>query len=98
MDDIIENEKKVLIEQRLSNINELHENLKFTLEREENQQLPVVDMKMIHDHKTDQLSSTWYNKPTDAGLIMNYHALVLKHCKCSLVSGFVNRIYHACST
>ena len=98
MDDILKNEKKMLIEERLNNINKLHENLKFTLEREENQELPVLDMKIMHDYKTGQLSSTWYNKPTDTGLIMNYHALAPKRYKRSVVSGFVHRIYRACSS
>ena len=98
MDDRLKNEKKMLIEERLNNINKLHENLKFTLEREENQELPVLDMKIMHDYKTGQLSSTWYNKPTDTGLIMNYHALAPKRYKRSVVSGFVHRIYRACSS
>ena len=82
----------MLIEERLNNI-KLHENLKSTLEREENQELSVLDMKIIHDYKTGQLSSTWYNKPTDTGLIMNYHALAPKRYKRSVVSRFVHRIY-----
>ena len=43
------------------------------------------------------LSSTWYTKPTDTGLIMNFHALAPKRYKRSVVSGFVHRIYRACS-
>ena len=43
------------------------------------------------------LSFTWYNKPTDTGLIMNFHALAPKKYKWSVVSGFVYRIYRACS-
>ena len=55
-------------------------------------------MKIIHNQETGKLSSTWYNKPTDTGLIMNYHALAPKRYKRSVVSGFVHRIYRACST
>ena len=44
-----------------------------------------------------QLSSTWYNKPTDTGLIMNFHATAPKCYKRSVVSGFVHRIHRACS-
>ena len=43
------------------------------------------------------LSSTWYANPTDTGLIMNFHALAPKRYKRSVVSGFVHRIYRACS-
>ena len=44
------------------------------------------------------LSSTWYCKPTDTGLIMNFHALAPTRYKRSVVCGFVHRIYRACST
>ena len=60
--------------------------------------LPYLDMKVIHDHETGKLSSTWYNKPTDTGLILNYHALAPKRYKRSVVSGFIHRIYRACSS
>ena len=45
-----------------------------------------------------KLTSTWYNKPTDTGLIMNFHVLAPKKYKWSVVSGFVYRIHRACST
>ena len=76
----------------------LHNNLKFTMERENEKELPVLDMKLHHDHSTGQLSSTWYNKPTDTGLIMNFHSLAPKRYKRSVVTGFVYRIHRACST
>ena len=60
-------------------------------EEDENNQLPMLDMKLTNHN--GQLSSTWYNKPTDTGLIMNYHSLAPKRYKRSVVSGFVYRIY-----
>ena len=98
MDDILKEVKREYAEQQLSYINDLHPNLTFTLEREKEQQLPVLDMKIFHNQTTGALSSTWYNKPTDTGLIMNYHALAPKRYKRSVVSGFVYRIYRACSS
>ena len=44
-----------------------------------------------------KLSSTWYTKTTDTGLVMNFHWLAPKEYKKSVVSGFVHRIYRACS-
>ena len=99
MDDILKERKCQHAVQELNNINALHPNLKFTEEREnEHQDLPVLDMKIHHDHEKGTLSSTWYNKPTDTGLIMNYHALAPKRYKRSVVSGFVYRIHRACSS
>ena len=53
-------------------------------------------MKIIRN--ACKLSSTWYCKPTDTGLIMNFHALAPLRYKKSVVCGFVHRIYRACST
>ena len=88
MDDIIRNINRVEIEDKLVEINNLHPNLKFTIEREENKSIPFLDMKILHEDN-GKLSSTWYNKPTDTGLIMNYHALAPKKYKRSVLSGFV---------
>ena len=53
-------------------------------------------MRIIHSD--GRLSSTWCNKPTDTGLIMNYHALAPERYKRSVVSGIVYLIYRACSS
>ena len=63
MDDIIEDIKTTEIHEKLSFINSLHPALKFTMETEENGILPFLDMKVINDK--GNLSSSWYNKPTD---------------------------------
>ena len=97
MDDILKVEKRGKTDEKLQEINSLHTSLRFTAECEHQQQLPMLDMKIIHEHGTGKLSSTWYRKPTDTGLVMNYHALAPKRYKRSVVSGFVHRIYRACS-
>ena len=104
MDDILREIDEVKAEAKLMEINSLHPNLKFTSEVEQQQsqvpqsRIPFLDMCIMHDNMTGQLSSTWYNKPTDTGLIMNYHALAPKRYKRSVVSGFVHRIHRACSS
>ena len=96
MDDIIRSIKRQDIEDKLIEINSLHEKLKFTFEREVEQLLAFLDMLIKRD--SNRLSSTWYQKPTDTGLVMNYHALSPKRYKKSVVAGFVHRIYRACSS
>ena len=98
MDDICRESKLRLVDSKLAEINNLHPNLQFTLEREENNKLPFIGMEIIHDPETGRLSSTWYTKPTDTGLIMNYHSLAPKRYKRSVVSGFVHRLYRCCSS
>ena len=53
-------------------------------------------MKIKNDN--GNLSSTWYTKPTDTGLILNYHALAPRRYKKAVVAGFVYRIHRSCST
>ena len=94
MDDILRTIKESLIESQLSEINSLHPNLKFTLEVQ-NDKLPFLDICIEHHEST--LSSTWYCKPTDTGLILNFHAMAPKRYKRSVIQGFVYQIYRACS-
>lgn len=96
MDDIIRSIKRHEIDSILRAINELHPMLQFTIEREIDGRLAFLDMLIIRLNQ--KLSSTWYNKPTDTGLVMNYLALSPKKYKRSVVSGFVHRIFRACST
>ena len=99
MDDIIREIVESKTSDKLMEINSLHPNLKFTMETEQREaeshhgSLPYWDMKVMHDRRNGMLSSTWYNKPTDTGLILNYHSLAPKRYKRSVVSGFVHRIY-----
>ena len=96
MDDLIHSIKQCDINQKLQEINNIHPSLKFTIETEVNGTLPFLDMLIVR--KGVKLSSTWYNKPTDTGLVMNYHSLAPKIYKRSVVAGFVYRIHRACST
>ena len=98
MDDIVREMNTAQINNKFVEINKLDENLKFTMEREEDHSLVHLDMRIIHDKESGKLTSTCYNKPSDTGLIMNYHILVPKRYKRSVVSGFVHRIHRACST
>ena len=96
MDDILREIDRNRAQEKLTEINDLHPALKFTIEREQNSTLPFLDMSIIRlDNK---LSSIWYTKPTDTGLTLNYHALAPTRYKRSVVAGLVHRIYRACST
>ena len=54
---------------KLKEINNLHPALKFTIEREVDGAIPFLDMRIMNTR--GRLTSTWYNKPTDTGLMMN---------------------------
>ena len=80
---------------KLKEINSYHDSLTFTGEKEHQGELPIVDTKLMNNKGT--LSSTWYCKPSDTGLIMNFHALAPMKYKRAVVIGFVHRIYRSCS-
>ena len=69
---------------------------KYSFQALKEGQLPFLDMKVICNNC--RLSSTLYCKPTDTGLIINFHALVPLKYKRSVVTGFVHRIFRACCT
>ena len=96
IDDILREIKESEIEEKLQQINNYHPNLKFTIEREEEASLPFLDMRITREG--GRLTSSWYTKPTDTGLTMNYHALAPRKYKKSVVSGIVHRIFNACSS
>ena len=51
---------------------------------------------MFIEHINNNLSSTWYWKPADTGLVLNFHALAPKGQKRLVVQGLVLKIYRAC--
>lgn len=89
MDDVIGSIYEHKIEEKVQHINSLGENLPFTVECEEEGKIAFIDMKLIHERR--KLSLSWYNKPTDTGLIINFHALAPKHYKRS-VSGVLSNV------
>ena len=96
IDDIVREIKKTNVQKKLDDINKLHPSLKFTMEEENDCSIPFLDLKII---RTDRkLASTWYTKPTDTGLTMNFHALAPLKYKRSTVIGLVHRIHRSCST
>ena len=95
MDDILLNIAKDRIEAELERINLLHPKLKFTIERETDGRLPFLDLCIVHTN--DDLYTTWYTKPTDTGLVMNFHAIAPRKYKRAVVQGLVYRIYRSCS-
>ena len=100
MDDILRTIKESLIENKLSENNLLNPNLKFTLEVEQNGKLPFL--YICTEHYESTLSSTWYCKPIDTGLVLNLHVMAAKLSKKphkrSVIQGFIYRIYRACSS
>ena len=96
MDDILTVICRNELAEKLAQINQLHGNLKFTSESESEGRLPFLDLCIVH--RDNKVYTTWYTKPTDTGLIMNFHAVAPRRYKRAVVQGFVHRIFRACSS
>ena len=72
MDDILRDIKNNAIAEKLEEINNIHPSLKFTHEEENENSIAFLDMKLTR--LNESLCSTWYTKPTDTGLTINFHA------------------------
>ena len=72
------------LEEKLIEVNSFHESLKFTQEEESEGTIPFLDMNIKHN-EDGTLASTWYCKPSDTGLIMNFHALTPMRYKRAVV-------------
>ena len=97
IDDILLIIKKLELENKVREINKLHNNLIFTTEEEVNGEISFLDMKLTH--KPDgNIETEWFRKETDTGLTLNYHALAPTKYQRSLVINLIHRIYNATST
>ena len=72
--------------------NSLHRNLEFTMELESEGALSFLDMKIVRHQ--DSLETKWFTKPTDTGLMLNFHSLAPTQYKRNVVEGTIHRINH----
>ena len=99
MDDCLTSIKRAVIIKKLEQINSLHPALTFTYETEKKHDLggdlSFLDMLLLH--RGCNISTTWFTKETDTGLVLNFHSLAPMKYKRALIIGMVHRIYRACS-
>ena len=93
VDDILRSAKINEIEQILTNSNSLHKNLEFTIEKLDNNRMPFLDM-MVH-LEDGKIQTSWYQKPTDTGLVLHYRALAPTTYKRNITEGTIHRILNA---
>ena len=92
VDDIIavfdnENDAKTF----LAYLNSKHVNIKFTMELENNKQLPFLDVLL--DRSEGTLRTTTYRKQTFSGVLLNYHSFTPMSYKIGLVRCLIDRIF-----
>ena len=58
--------------------------------------MPFLDMKI--ELKEGKLTTSWYQKPTDTGLILQFRALAPMVYKKNIIEGTIYRIFNSTST
>ena len=86
-------------EQFFEFINSHHDAIKFTMERENNKELPFLDMKIKRNtNNSDQFTTSVYRKPTFTGLGSNYFSFIPLLYKLNSIRTLIHRAYHLSST
>ena len=76
----------------LTFINNLHPNIKFTIEEESNNKLSFLDMSI--QHINNKFYTSIYRKPTFTGLGMKYFSFCAKKFKLNTIKTLLYRAYH----
>ena len=78
----------------LNDINQIHKNIQFTMELEEENSIPFLDVRV---KRTNQLIETSvYRKKMNTNLYMKWDNCLPKYQKLGLISSLVARAYHLC--
>ena len=97
VDDILRSAKVSNIDRKLEEVsNNLHPNLEFTIETLNDNSMPFLDMEVqLLDPK---MNTSWYQKHTDTGLILQFRALAPVKYRKNITEGTMYRIFNATST
>ena len=91
VDDIYSIVKRTQLENFFHHINNLHQNIKFTMEEESNGELAFLDTLLKRNN--GEISVLVYRKPTDTDQYLHYSSHHQTNCKESVVSSLLNTAY-----
>ena len=95
VDDILRSVQTDSIGSILDRVNTLHHNLENTIERLRDNGIPCLDMLVKCQDAC--VSTSWYQKPTDTGLILSFRALAPIGYKRNMIQSCIHRIFNAAS-
>ena len=90
-DDVYSIVKRTQLENFFHHINNLHQNIKFTMEEESNGELAFLDTLLKRNN--GEISVLVYRKPTHTDQYLHYSSHHQTSCKESVVSSLFNRAY-----
>ena len=76
-------------------MNSRHQNIKFTVEEEENDSISFLDIKITRND--GKLTTSIYRKKTFSGVYVNYNSFLPRDYKRGLISTLLHRAYTICS-
>ena len=91
VDDVFSILKRTHLENFFHHINNLHQNIKFTMEEESNGELAFLDTLLKRNN--GEISVLVYRKPTHTDQYLHYSSHHQTSCKKSVVSSLFNRAY-----
>ena len=91
VDDVYSILKRTHLENFFQHINNLHQNIKFTMEEESNGELAFLDTLLKRDN--GEISLLVYRKSIDTDQYLHYSSHHQTSCKKSVVSSLFNRAY-----
>ena len=91
VDDVYSIVKRTQLENFFHHINNLHQNIKFTMEEESNGELAFLDTLLKRNN--GEISVLVYRKPTHTDQYLHYSSHHQTSCKESVVSSLFNRAY-----
>ena len=83
-------------DQFLEYLNSKHRNISFTVEYEQDQQIPFLDILITRDER--MLVTDVYRKSTYTGLGLNFHSFVPMLFKINSIKTLLHRAYNICSS
>ena len=75
----------------LNFLNRQHPNIKFTIEKEKNNQLPFLDI--LNNRLSNKLVTSVYRKRTYTGLLTNYNSFTSPNYKKGLIKTLIDRTF-----
>ncbi|XP_055853213.1 uncharacterized protein LOC129916968 [Episyrphus balteatus] len=90
VDDIFIILKSNHVSSTLIALNSFHPKIQFTVELENNGELPYLDV--LVKRKNNRLVFDWYKKPTSSGRLINFNSKQPKHVIINTAKNFVNRV------
>lgn len=78
------------VDNMLTTFNSFHDDINFTIEKENNSKLPYLDTNIIREGNS--LLIDWYQKPTASGRIINYHSKHSRNIIVNAANNFIERV------